>query len=168
MRMSAEQLWSRYRTFDPSAPMALPLVYHFCDNQKDADICASLVVAGKKRATATSLAELALTGDPMPRTGDLAIITTFAGDAVAVIRTTFVEVRRFADVDAAFARLEGEGDLTLAWWRNAHRAYYERALADTDVVVDDNLEIICESFEVVLLAQTPDRHPSIASADTPR
>ncbi|MFX6330650.1 ASCH domain-containing protein, partial [Acinetobacter baumannii] len=69
-----------------------------------------------------------------------------------VIRTISVDIRRFADVDADFARTEGEGDLTLEWWRAAHRAYYERVLAGSGYTVDDDLLIACERFEVVLLA----------------
>lgn len=152
MKPSVAALWQRYRETDPSAPADIPPVFHFCDNQKDADVCAALVVAGHKRATASSLAELALTGLPVPETGDHAVITDWSGEARAVIRTTSVEIRRFADVDEAFARAEGEGDQTLAWWRTAHRAYYERVLAGSDHRVDDDLQIVCERFEVVLAA----------------
>ncbi|MGB3722139.1 MAG: ASCH domain-containing protein [Pacificimonas sp.] len=167
MTNSVEQLWTRYRALHPDTPAALPLVYHFCDNEKDADICAALVASGRKRATATSLVELEMAGDPLPRTGDLAIITTYAGQAVALIRTTSVETRRFADVDEDFARREGEGDLTLDWWRDAHRAYYRRVLAGSAYVVDDDLGIACEGFEVVLLAGADGDAP-IASVDGPR
>jgi hypothetical protein len=37
--------------------------------------------------------------------------------------------RRFDEVDADFARDEGEGDLSLAYWRQAHEAYLWRLLA---------------------------------------
>lgn len=151
MNPSVSALWQRYRLADPSAPAEAQAVYHFCDNQEDADGCADLVVAGRKCATATSLAELERDNIPMPKAGDYAVITGWSGDARAVIRTTSVDIRRFGDVDADFARTEGEGDLTLEWWRTAHRAYYERVLAGSDYAVDDDLLIACERFEVVLL-----------------
>lgn len=69
-----------------------------------------------------------------------------------MIRTLSVEVRRFGDVDEDFARAEGEGDGSLAWWREAHEAYFTRVLAGSGYVVNDDLEIACEQFEVVLLA----------------
>ena len=150
MNPSVEQLWHRYRRSNPAAPAAVPLSFHFCDNQQDADLCAELVVAGRKRATATSLAELEISGDPLPQPGDYAVITDWAGNARAIIRTTSVEIRRFADVDESFAAKEGEGDLTLEWWRAAHHAYYKRVLAGTPYPVDDNLKIACEEFELVL------------------
>ena len=145
------QLWDVYRAQNPTAPADVPASFHFCDNQAAADLCAELVVTERKRATATSLAELQLAGERIPRPGDYGIVTNWAGEAKAVIRTTSVEIRRFRDVDAAFARDEGEGDLTLEWWRTTHDAYYRRVLANSPYTVDDDLEIACERF-VLLMA----------------
>jgi uncharacterized protein YhfF len=80
------------------------------------------------------------------------VVTNWLGEAKAIIRTTRVEIRRFVDVDEAFAAAEGEGDGTLAWWRSVHQAYYERVLAGSSCIVDDDLEIACEHFEVLLTA----------------
>ncbi|MFP5431956.1 MAG: ASCH domain-containing protein, partial [Alphaproteobacteria bacterium] len=118
-------MWDRYRASNPKARAETPISFHFCDNQEDADLCAALVVRGQKRATAPSVAELELAGDPVPRVGDYSIVTDWAGHAVAVIQTVSVEIRRFGEIDEEFARAEGEGDLTLEWWRTAHQSYYE-------------------------------------------
>lgn len=152
MDSSLHRLWDRYRALNPDAPKDVPISFHFCDNSHDADLCAELVASGKKRATAPSVAELKLAGDPMPRVGDLAIVTNWAGTAVAIIRTMSVEIKRFSEIDDAFARAEGEGDLSLKWWRAAHLSYYRNILAGSQYEVDDNLEIICEHFELVLKA----------------
>lgn len=152
MHPSVLQLWTRYRAIDPASPAAVPVSFHFCDNREDADLCATLVVAGRKRATAASVAELQLAGDPMPRAGDYAIVTDWQGEAKAVIRTTSVDIRRFGDIDRKFARDEGEGDMTLEWWRQAHEAYYRRVLVNSHYVVDDDLEIACERFELMMSA----------------
>lgn len=152
MASSVARLWNRYRTINPDAPAAAPSSFHFCDNQADADICADLVASGRKRATAPSVAELELAGDPMPQVGDYAIVTDWEGTAVAVIRTVSVETRRLGEIDEAFAQAEGEGDLTLEWWRAAHQRYYERVLAGSNFTVDADLEIVCERFAVVLKA----------------
>lgn len=149
MNKSVVRLWERYCAINRNAPAAVPDSFHFCANREDANICAALVVMGQKRATAPSLAELELTGEPVPQVGDYAIVTDWAGNAVAVIRTASVEIRRLGDVDEDFARAEGEGDLTLDWWRTAHQAYYESVLAGSGYIVDANLEIVCERFERV-------------------
>ena len=152
MMPTVDHLWSRYRALRPCAPGMPGAVFHFCDNAVDADICADLVVRGIKRATACSLAELELEGQTLPRAGDLSVVTTWDGLAVAVIQTTEVNIRRFGDIDAVFAATEGEGDGSLAWWREAHHAYFSRVLAGSSTLVDDDLLIACETFECVLLA----------------
>ena len=152
MSNSVSELWARYLKINPDAPVAVPDSYHFCDNQKDADLCAQLVVNGQKRATAPSLAELELGGEPVPQVGDYAVITNWAGAAVAVIETLAVEIMPFGAVDAEFARAEGEGDGTLEWWKAAHQSYYESVLAGTDYRVDDDLQIACVTFRAVLTA----------------
>lgn len=150
MTPSARALWDRYRALHPDAPKQPYESFHFCDNQQDADICADLVVRGIKRATAASVEELKLLDMRPARVGDVSVVTTWDGEAVAIIETTQIEVRRLGDVDEAFALREGEGDRTLAWWRTAHEAYYRRVLDGTGIRVDDDLLIVCEHFERVL------------------
>ncbi|MEL6189442.1 MAG: ASCH domain-containing protein [Myxococcota bacterium] len=145
------ELWARFRVQDPEAPETPPAVFHFCDNERDANLCAELVAAGRKQATAASLAELEVAGDKAPEPGDLAVVTDWAGRARAVIRTRSVEIREFQDVDADFARDEGEGDLSLEWWREAHEAYYRRVLAGTRHAFSPELLIACERFDTVLV-----------------
>lgn len=149
---SISQLWSRYRALDPQADETPPIAYYFCDNPAEADLCADLVVQGTKRATAAALAELELAGQPLPKVGDMAIVTNWSGQARAVIRTQRVEVRRLGHIDAEFAATEGEGDGSLAWWRQAHLAYYQRVLAGTPHRVDEDLLIACEYFDCLLIA----------------
>lgn len=152
MHPSVAQLWNVYRAANPAAPATIPISFHFCDNQEDADLCAELVATERKRATATSLAELQLAGNPVPRPGDYGIVTNWVGEAKAIIRTTSVEIRRLSEVDAAFAHEEGEGDLTLEWWRMAHEAYYGRVLANSGYIVNDDLKIACERFALMMRA----------------
>jgi len=52
---------------------------------------AELVVAGTKRATATSLEMLLLEGAPMPQPGDHSVIYDGAETACCIIRTTSVQ-----------------------------------------------------------------------------
>ncbi len=70
---------------------------------------------GPKRATAGLASDYDDGKEPMPKPGDLNLILDGEGVPVCVIRTTAVSLRRFGDVDEAFAWDEGEGDRTLAW-----------------------------------------------------
>ncbi|MEM1381401.1 MAG: ASCH domain-containing protein [Pseudomonadota bacterium] len=149
---SVDALWKRYRANNPNAPEDPPAVFHFCDNEADANACAELVRLGIKRATAPCLPELQLASEPVPQVGDLAVITQWSGHAIAIIRTSAVDIKRFADVDSVFAEREGEGDKSLECWRKAHEEYYKRVLSGTEYQFSDDLMIACESFETVMCA----------------
>lgn len=81
-----------------------------------------LVRDGPKRATASLRSWYEQDGEPMPQPGDLSVVLDGHGDPLCVIRTTTVEVRRFADVDEEFAWEEGEGDRSLDHWRTVHQS----------------------------------------------
>ncbi|NRA29810.1 MAG: ASCH domain-containing protein [Parvularculaceae bacterium] len=149
---SVRALWEAHCAEYGMGSDELPPSFYFCDNEADANVCAQLVREGTKRATAASLAELELDSMPIPQKGDFAIVTNWAGEAVAIIQTTSVDLRPFKDVDEAFAAEEGEGDKSLQWWREAHEAYYRRVLAGSDTPFNHDLMIACERFEVVRLA----------------
>lgn len=144
-------LWERYRLTNPQVALDPPPAEHFCDNEEGADNCASLIITGRKRATASALMEYELSGNPIPEPGKLVIVTDWFGEAKALIRTKRVTIYRFADVPASFAALEGEGDGSLAWWRDEHRSFWNRTATGTGGVQDD-LAVVCEEFEVLLIA----------------
>ncbi len=88
-------------------------VFHFDDNESDANELAELVLRGEKVATASLLWEYGTSDKRRPQTGDLSVVTDWQGSPLCVIATSGVEVRAFEDVDADFAAAEGEGDLSL-------------------------------------------------------
>jgi uncharacterized protein YhfF len=81
----------------------------------------------------------------LPAVGDLSIILDGEGSPVCVIRTTGVEIRRFGDVDEAFAWDEGEGDRTLDWWRRAHLWFFEQQ----GTHVDGDALMVLEHFDLL-------------------
>ncbi|MEM9748130.1 MAG: ASCH domain-containing protein [Actinomycetota bacterium] len=124
-------------------------VFHFDDNERDADLLASLVLAGTKRATASLAFEYEREGTPIPTAGDLSVVTDFAGHPLCVIETTQVDVVAFEDVDDDFAAAEGEGDGSLRHWRQAHEAYFGRVCQNLGIEMSGRMDVVCERFEVV-------------------
>ena len=49
---SVERFWNDYLNENSYKKKEVPLSFYFCDNKKDADQCAELVVKGIKQATA--------------------------------------------------------------------------------------------------------------------
>ena len=150
MHPSVLDLWTDYlrRSGEPSS-IPIPDVWHFCDNERDADECAALVLDGRKRATSPSLWFLEHHGLALPSIGKLDIVTNWKSIAQCVIRTTAVHIVRFRDVTTDHARLEGEGDGSLDSWRTVHWAYYQRELAGTKYTPTEDMPIVCQTFEVV-------------------
>jgi uncharacterized protein YhfF len=116
-----------------------PETFTFGDNPNLADELATLVLAGRKRATCWAICDGKLT-----EVGKRMVMLDGAGRPCAVLETLELVQRRFGDVDAAFAFEEGEGDCTLAYWRQAHRDYFSRKNQFTE-----DMLLWCERFRVV-------------------
>jgi uncharacterized protein YhfF len=104
-----------------------------------------LVRDGPKRATTSLLSDYERDGDPLPAVGEHSVILGGTGDALCITRVTDVEVRPFGEVDEAFAWVEGEGDRSLAYWREAHLRFF----AAMGTPVDDATPVLLERFAKV-------------------
>lgn len=107
------------------------------------------MLSGRKRATAELVADFLARGDEVPRIGSHWIACDSTGAPRIVIRSTELRVGPFASADAAFARDEGEDDLSLESWRTQHRIYWERVSAARGAVWSEGDEIVFERFAVV-------------------
>jgi uncharacterized protein YhfF len=112
------------------------------------DKLAGLVVSGVKTATCSSLALMRHEGEPIPRPGDYSVILDSAGEAVCVIRTTRAYVETFERVTGEHAFREGEGDRSLACWRQIHMEYFSEELGAVGLPFDERSELVCEEFEL--------------------
>ena len=147
---SVLRLWHSFQECNPEFKThPIPESFCFCDNEKDANECADLVVRGIKQATSTSLWWFHTFSVPLPIEGDLNIITDWEGIARAVIRTTKVEQIAFQDIDEAYARIEGEGDQSLDYWRNVHWEYYTREMEPFEEMPSEDMIIVCQHFETL-------------------
>lgn len=122
------------------------LTWQFGDSPALADELAQLVLDGLKTATCTSMVayQKETARGEAPAIGSYSIILNGKGQAVCVIRTLATSVTRFCDVMPELARKEGEGDLSLEYWRQEHRRYFER-----EGTFSEGMELVFEEFEVV-------------------
>lgn len=129
-----------------------PPAWAFGANPEQSDELLALVLDGTKTATAGALWDYESDEVPLPETGSLSIIVDGRGHPRALIETTAVEVRPFAEVDAEHAHLEGEGDRSLEHWRDVHRRFFAE-VATHDRPVDDTMPVVLERFRVVYQAE---------------
>jgi uncharacterized protein YhfF len=126
-----------------------PKTLYFCDNEKDANESLKLVIKGIKKATSPSLLGLQYRKERLPKIGDFMVITDWAGKAKCIVKTTKVALRPFFSIDEAYAKTEGEGDKSLAYWKKTHWEYYTRELEPFGRVPRESMIIVCQEFERV-------------------
>ena len=83
-------------------------------------VLADLVLKGEKTATASAYDLYAIEDEPLPREGTFDIILDSQDRAVCIVEITKVSVQPFHQVSADHAYKEGEGDKSLAYWRQVH------------------------------------------------
>lgn len=147
---SARNLWGDF--LDKHTEFAFekaPDVGYFGDNEKDANTLVKLTVKEIKRATSHSLLGLQLKGKTLPKIGDFFVVTDWSGKAKCIVRTTSVKMLPYFSIHDEHARLEGEGDKSLAYWKKAHWDYYTRELAEFNRRPLESMIVVFERFEKV-------------------
>jgi uncharacterized protein YhfF len=122
--------------------------WHFELTESACNYLLDLVLAGKKRATSSSLLSFKLSGEEVPKAGDLSVITNWEGVPRCVVVTTAVRVMRYGDITFAIAKLEGEDD-SLESWRRNHERFFREEGVELGYSFSDDLDVVFEEFEVV-------------------
>jgi uncharacterized protein YhfF len=113
--------------------------FAFGDSPALADELLELVLNGTKTATCSTEDEPNIS-KPCERW----IVLDGKGDPKCVIESIEVTFQRYTEVDAKFAFDEGEGDRSLAYWREAHRQYFRRLGK-----FNEDMMLMCERFRLV-------------------
>ncbi|MCP1387707.1 ASCH domain-containing protein [Corynebacterium sp. TA-R-1] len=113
--------------------------FAFGNTPEMADTLLSLVLSGAKTGTTSWPC------DPDVRVGVEDTILDGRGEPAAVIRYVRVEQVPFNDVNAEFAASEGEGDLSLEYWRSEHKDFF----TSVDPGFSEDEIVQCETFELV-------------------
>ena len=115
----------------------------------ECDKLADLVKCGIKRGTSSAYEIYAIEGEEIPREGEYNVILDSSDKAVCVTKTLRVYVTPFSEVDSRHARLEGEGDLSLGYWRRVHERFFTEELHSVGMPFSDTMPVVCEEFELV-------------------
>lgn len=138
-------------TLPPDSPLRERPYVAECwgDTPALADELGALIVAGVKTAGCSSLWEWEAGNEPRPEVGYLTIALDGSQRPLCVVETFEITLRNYDQVDAQFAFDEGEGDRSLAYWREAHWKYFSRVLEKFGLQPAIDMPLVCERFRVV-------------------
>ena len=123
-----------------------PDAWAFGGTAEQADELLGLVLAGIKTATSSALWSYEAEGESLPAVGGLSVVCDGRGRPRSLLRLTDVTVSDLDDVSEGHAFAEGEGDRTLAYWREAHEEFYRSHVpAGRDLAGD--MPVVLERFE---------------------
>jgi uncharacterized protein YhfF len=119
------------------------------DSPEMADELGALIASGTKTAACSALWEYEAEGEPLPKVGSKTIVVDGNGNPLCIVEMTEVEVVPYDRVDASFAYEEGEGDRSLAYWRDAHWRFFSRTLPNVGREPTTEMPLVCERFRVI-------------------
>lgn len=123
--------------------------WSFGSNEEIADQLADLVLQGKKSATASLYRLYEIEKETIPRAGEYSVILDGSERERCIIQTTNVKLMAFEEVEASFASKEGEGDLSLSYWKSVHREAFSEELKPYGIPFDEKMLVVLEEFKVV-------------------
>src|SRR5215213_3212472 len=119
------------------------------DSPAMADELGALIVQRVKTATCSALWEWEAEGERIPEPGLMTIALDVRIEPLCIVETVEVSIRKYNEVDADFARAEGEGDLSLHYWREAHKNFFSRTLHKIGKEFSEEMPLVCEPFKVI-------------------
>ncbi len=110
-----------------------------------------LIKSGKKVATSSLYDAYEIEEEELPKVGTISVVNNNDGNAECIVKLTKVEIVKFNEVTKEHALKEGEGDLSLEFWRTGHEKFFINEYKEyglNDKFNEDTL-IVCEEFEVI-------------------
>ena len=143
--MKSDQMWQAYKILNQTIGDKID-AWAF---GVEADYLAELVLMGQKTATSSAFDLYAVGNEPLPKENELRVILDSKENAICIIETTKVEVIPFKEVSEDHAYKEGEGDKSLAYWRQVHEEFFTEWLEEAGLTFTPDSKVVLEEFRKV-------------------
>ena len=143
--MTPQEMWNAYKQIKPSIGDEID-AWAF---GVDPDLLAELVFKGEKTATASAYDLYALEDEPLPQKGTFDVILDSQNQAVCIVEITKVSVEPFHEEWDEQAYKEGEGDKSLAYWRQVHEDFFTGCLNEAGMTFTPDSNFVLEEFRKV-------------------
>lgn len=143
--------WQRFCDHTGTDPQTPYGAFAFGDTEAMADELVQLVLDGKKTGTSSGYELYLLPGETeaLPQTGQIDIILNGRQQPVGVIQNIRLDILPFKDVSVDHALKEGEGDLSLDYWRRGHIKFWEPYYKEHKLPFNDQTPVVYEEFKVI-------------------
>jgi len=122
--MTPQEMWNAYKKINPSIGDEID-AWAF---GVEPDLLADLVLKGEKKATASAYDLYALEAESLPQEGTFDVILDSQNQAVC---------------------MEGEGDKSLAYWRQVHEDCFAEWLREEGLTFTPDSKVVLEEFRKV-------------------
>lgn len=149
---SVNEMWTHFLAQIDETPETTQKVFQICafgDSKEMADTLAQLVLSGKKTATTSLYFSYEVEDEDLPLVGSFSLIVDGSERAQCITELKDVSIMPFSAITEDYAQEEGEGDLTLAYWKKSHQAFFSRELIPYSQQWSPDLLVVCERFQVV-------------------
>ena len=143
--MKSDQMWQAYKILNQTIGDKID-AWAF---GVEADYLAELVLMGQKTATSSAFDLYAVGNEPLPKENELSVILDSKENAICIIETTKVEVIPFKEVSKDHAYKEGEGDKSLAYWRQVHEEVFTEWMSEAGLTFTPDSKVVLEEFRKV-------------------
>ena len=143
--MTPQEIWNKYKQINPSIGDEID-AWAFGE---EPDLLADLVLKDEKTATASAYDLYALEAESLPQEGTFDVILDSQNQAVSIVEITKVSVQPFNQVSAQHAYKEGEGDKSLAYWRQVHEDCFAEWLKEAGLTFTPESKVVLEEFSKV-------------------
>jgi uncharacterized protein YhfF len=146
-----ERYWRKYlSTVAPEKiPEAPRVEARYAGNKLITDGLLDLYLIGKKTAGSSIAEDFQSAGDPLPKVGSYWILLKSNDEPGCILKTDRIEFHKFKDVPPAIAIAEGEGDLSLEYWRRVHEELYRPHLSGWGLSEINEATVLTEFFTLV-------------------
>jgi 5-formyltetrahydrofolate cyclo-ligase len=145
------QYWEKYleTLTKQEHPINPKVEASFAGNKEITDELLQLYLSGKKTAGSSILEDFISAGDPLPKVGNYWIFLNSKNEPSCILKTIKIVLNKFRDVTVEIAIAEGEGDLSLEYWRKVHEEIYAPNLSGWGVSNIEEATVITEFFEII-------------------
>lgn len=148
---ASQAYWQTFCTKTGTHPQTPYGAFAFGDTEAMADELAQLVLDGKKTGTSSGYQLYFLPGETeaLPQAGQIDIILDGREQPIAVIQNITVDVLPFKDISNEQAHKEGEGDLSLDYWRRVHTKFWAPYYQENSLTFNDETPVVYEEFKLI-------------------